>query len=95
MNVPGYLSTTQAGFNQTLEEACKSAEARLEECGRDCDQRLADTAARLQAASEAQTAAQTALAATEANFRVAVQVQPASMHGLVEVIMLGGQNILL
>ncbi|CAL8460859.1 g390 [Coccomyxa elongata] len=58
---------------KTLEEACKSAEARLEGCGRDREQRLADTAAQLQAAFEAQAAAQTALAATEANFRVAVQ----------------------
>lgn len=83
--VPGYLLAIQTVFKQALEEACKSAEARLEECGRDRDRRLADTAAQLQAASEAQAAAQTVLAATEAKFRVAVQVRPASTHGLVEV----------
>ncbi|BDA41828.1 probable centriolin at N-terminal half [Coccomyxa sp. Obi] len=58
---------------KTLEEACKSAEARLEECVRDRNRLMTDTAAQLQAASEAQAAAQKALAATEAKFRIAVQ----------------------
>lgn len=59
---------------QALEEACRSTQAQLDECGRDRDRRLADSAAQLRAASEAQAAAQKALAATEANFRVALQV---------------------
>ena len=56
----------------------------MEECSKHRDRRLADTAVQLQAASEAQAAAQKALAATEANFRVAVQVQPSSTHGPVD-----------
>ena len=63
---------------QALEEAGRSMQAQLEECGRERDRRTADGAAQLRAASDAQAAAQKALAATEAEFRVAVQARP---HG--------------
>ncbi len=59
---------------QGVEEACRSAQAQLEECKRERDRCLADSAAQLRAASEAQAAAQKALAATEADFRIALQV---------------------
>lgn len=67
---------------QALEEACRSLECRLDECSRDRDRRLSDSAVQLQEAAAAQAAAQKALAATETDFRIAVQVQTSPTNAL-------------